>query len=124
MGKHIERVPLGFRHPTDSTGEYIPGAHAAKLSRTPKWARTAFQVYEDVSEGTPISPVFPGEAECKSWLLAQGFSAPAVRNFLILGTAPSVYHVNGQLLDGIESLADLTEAQARDIAAKYEYEGG
>ena len=41
----------------------------------PEWpeaSRTAYQVYETVSEGTPVSPVFPTRDEMIHWLVNDG----------------------------------------------------
>lgn len=40
----------------------------------PKWAEepTAYQVYENVTEGTPISPVFPTKEQLIDWLVNDG----------------------------------------------------
>src|SRR5579864_6349431 len=40
----------------------------------PEETRTAWQVYETVSEGTPVSPVFLDQEEMVRWLIAQGHS--------------------------------------------------
>jgi hypothetical protein len=40
----------------------------------PEESRTHYQVYEEVSEGTPISPVFATIEEVHTWLLEQGWS--------------------------------------------------
>ena len=40
----------------------------------PAWKdeeRTCFQVYETVSEGTPVSPVFETKEQIREWLVAQ-----------------------------------------------------
>jgi len=42
---------------------------------------TCYQVYETVSEGTPVSPVFETKDEMITWLIQQGYSEKAVRNF-------------------------------------------
>ena len=57
----------------------------------PKWAEepTCFQVYETVSEGTPVSPVFETEDALLAWLIKQGHSEHAARKFIEYGSAPS-----------------------------------
>jgi hypothetical protein len=57
-----------------------------------RWAdeeATAYQVYEDVSEGTPISPVLPSAEAVEDWLVGQGHSRAAARDFVAGGWAPS-----------------------------------
>ena len=41
-----------------------------------------FQIYETVSEGTPISPVFKSKAEMLAWLIGQGYSENAASQFI------------------------------------------
>lgn len=44
----------------------------------PEWPdeeRTHWQMYEDTSEGTPISPVFATPEECARWCADHGVSA-------------------------------------------------
>lgn len=48
------------------------------------------QVYETVSEGTPVSPVFETEGEMVAWLIAQGHSEHAAREFVRRGDVPSM----------------------------------
>lgn len=67
---------------------------------------TAFQVYENISEGTPVSPVLLGEFEVKMWLLEQGYSVEAAEKFIEYGSAPSMVMTgDGRLLNDIEGLA-------------------
>jgi len=49
-----------------------------------------FQVYETVSEGTPVSPVFESEDKLIKWLIAQGHSEKASRGFVENKWAPSM----------------------------------
>lgn len=56
---------------------------------TPEEA-TAYQIYETVTEGTPVSPVFPDLDHLKQWLADQGYSEPAIEAFAAGGWAPSM----------------------------------
>src|SRR5690349_17132771 len=58
MGREVVRVPPGFEHPLDEYGDHIVGSHHEVLYKADPASRTAFQIYENVSEGTPVSPVF------------------------------------------------------------------
>jgi len=64
----------------------------------PAWAEgeaTAYQVYETVSEGTPVSPVFQTEDELYRWLRDQGHSEHAAREFIKHKWAPSmIWHIS------------------------------
>lgn len=53
MGVEIVRVPLAFEHPTDADGDVIPGAHHEPLYYLDPSQKTGFQIYENVTEGTP-----------------------------------------------------------------------
>lgn len=62
---------------------------------------TSFQVYETVSEGTPISPVLSSLAEVKDWLIGQGYSPKASEQFIQDGSAVTFVTAGGKLMDGI-----------------------
>ena len=51
---------------------------------------TAYQMYETVSEGTPVSPVFATKVELIAWLMGKGHSRKAAEKFVELGWAPSM----------------------------------
>jgi hypothetical protein len=55
----------------------------------PVWSEepTAYQMYETVSEGTPVSPVFLTVDKLRTWLLEQGYSEKATDQFIKLGFA-------------------------------------
>jgi hypothetical protein len=64
-----------------------------------------YQIYEDVSEGTPVSPIFTTLDEMKEWLLQEGFSEQAISRFIEHGWAPSfVMTPKGMSGIGIHSL--------------------
>ncbi len=89
MGREILRVPLGFQHPKDNEGEYIAGAHLEQLWYTDETLKTAYQVYENISEGSPVSPIFPTVEELREWLVKQGFSYEQALDFCDAGHIPS-----------------------------------
>lgn len=67
---------------------------------------TAYQVYENVSEGSPVSPVFENAAELMSWLEKQGVSRESADAFVRQGFAPSfVLRSDGEIVAGIEGSA-------------------
>ena len=49
-----------------------------------------YQVYETVSEGTPVSPVFPDTDSLIAWLVNQGHSRHAAEMFVEKEWAPSM----------------------------------
>lgn len=62
-----------------------------------------WQVWETVSEGSPISPVFPTADELTEWLVGQGYSREASEQFVKSGWVPSMVMQGGELLSDIES---------------------
>ena len=69
---------------------------------------THYQVYENVSEGTPTSPVFATLEEVVTWLVEdQGHSENAVRAFVRIGHAPSMVVGPGGIKMGIDALEGL-----------------
>jgi hypothetical protein len=84
-----------------------PDCHRAR-----KWhaeEATAYQIYETVTEGTPVSPVFPDEAAMIAWLIEQGHSEHVARDFLRYGSVPSGVVVNGSFADGIDVIEKMAE---------------
>lgn len=96
MGREIRRVPEGWEHPCKPDGTYQPvygcrpeliaemnaeyaaegyePIEAAYLPPPGYWdaPHTHVQLYEDETEGTPLSPVFSTEAELVDWLVGDG----------------------------------------------------
>lgn len=64
-----------------------------------------YQLWEDVTEGSPISPVFSTEDEFVSYLVEQGYSEKAAREFVRIGWTPSMAFVGGRFYKDIESAA-------------------
>jgi hypothetical protein len=105
MGRRLERVPAGFVHPKDSNSAFVPGAHLELLYSLAPDEKPWFQVYEDVSEGTPVSPAFASETALRQWLSAHGVSEQAIDEFVRVGFAPLlVVSPHGVVRDGIEGL--------------------
>lgn len=64
-----------------------------------------YQVWEQVSEGSPISPVFATPEEVVVWLVGQGHSEAGARAFVGSGWAPSAMGVVGSpIMNGIDGL--------------------
>ena len=76
MSREVRRVPADWEHPKDARGQHIPlwerhCAEAPEVPHMPHWPikrRTHWQMYETVSEGTPISPVMATAEELARWL--------------------------------------------------------
>src|SRR4029453_16315568 len=63
----------------------------------PKFDRsaTSYQIYETISEGTPISPVFSSKAEVVEWLVHKGESAAFAEEFVRRGGATTTFEISG-----------------------------
>lgn len=130
MTRQLRRVPPGWEHPRTAEGHFIPlydetyeqaelrwrlgcadGDWTADPSDPPNpdaaywrpaWDQepTWYQLYEEVTEGTPVTPAFGTLAELRAWLLEHGergaehCSRPtpaAVDALLRAGWAPSFW---------------------------------
>lgn len=92
----------------------------------PEESRTAYQVYETVSEGTPVSPVFPTKDELIDWLVnvgsgmgvggrVQRMSREAAERFAEAAWAPSMVFCAAR---GVESGLAIHESPAPSIIEK------
>lgn len=84
----------------------------------PKWSdeeRTHFQVYETVTEGTPVTPSFPSLDQLEDYLVNVGadWDGPVSREiakaFCKMGHVPSMAIVNGKVLNSFECAKLATE---------------
>jgi len=101
MGREVRMVPPDWQHPKDEQGNYIPmfkhfpyceeeideGLCEGWLNGDPPhynvdvmpdWddtERTHYMMYENTSEGTPISPALATKEELARWLADNGASA-------------------------------------------------
>lgn len=102
MGREVRRTPATWEHPKDKYGNYIPMFEFAptyekgeieegvregyldaepphtRVPIMPNWPdleRTHYQMYEDVTEGTPISPVMASPEVLAHWLADNNASA-------------------------------------------------
>lgn len=106
---YAEELRIRAENPEDYDADYVPDP---AYYRTREWSpeeATAYQVYETVSEGTPVSPVFRTRADLIRWLTApipwdekypdlsvQGMSREQAERFVGAGWAPSaVIDANG-----------------------------
>ena len=74
-----------------------PDSYRPKFESDP----VGYQVYEDVSEGTPMSPVFESLEDMKAWLLSEGYSVHATDMFIETGWAPSMVFTSDKGMSGI-----------------------
>ncbi len=86
MGREVRKVPAGWEHPKQVC-PHSPWAGGCSDARrnggkcylpvfeedfVTDGERTHYQVYETVSEGTPMSPVFATKEELIEWLVNDG----------------------------------------------------
>ena len=88
MGVKIVRVPPDWQHPVDEDGALVVGGHHEPLYNLDDAAKTAFQLYENTSEGSPVSPIFGSMAELEAWLEQNGWSEERSQFLLANGFAP------------------------------------
>jgi len=117
-------VPPGWEHPRDEHGRHIPlfdlnadpheefdeelPGTAGRLPAMPRWAAeeaTCYQVYENVTEGTPVSPVFDSLDDMRGWLVDQCYSHRAAEGFCRCGRAPTLVLRDGTVYPDVESAA-------------------
>lgn len=85
-----------YNNPKTTKGyiEWNGGSPDPEYYRDVKWTEQeacCFQYYQNVSEGTPLSPVFDTLKELEDWLVSdQGHSRTAAQNFCKSGSAPSM----------------------------------
>lgn len=82
---------------------------------TPPPVGEGWQLWETVSEGSPISPVFANANSLIDWMAGNGFSREAAASFINgLGWAPSGISFGGEFMNGVEGLHALAqEAQMK-----------
>ena len=68
--------------------------------------QTCYQIYETVSEGTPVSPVFESLDAMIAWLVNEGYSQTAAERFAQSGWAMSATFdtSTGRFASGIQTL--------------------
>lgn len=64
-----------------------------------------WQLWETVSDGSPISPVFATSEVFSAYLAGEGYSAAAIEGFIESGWAPSMVTNGGELYRDIEACA-------------------
>jgi len=93
------------------------------MPRWPAEQRTHLMMYEDTSEGTPISPAFATPEELARWLADNGASSfgsstATYEQWLSMcqrGWAPSMVMQGGVLASGVEALATLAAAVPSEV---------
>lgn len=76
MTVHIRHVAPIWNHPKSGDGTFIPlhqypQPDSPEAQLMPQWTdaeKTHFQFYENLTEGTPVSPVFSNKTQLAEWL--------------------------------------------------------
>lgn len=66
-----------------------------------------WQVWETVTEGSPISPVFATTDEIIQWLVSEGYNEDGTRAFVEMKWSPSFVGSRHGIQSGIDALADI-----------------
>ena len=141
MSREVRRVSQDWRHPKDERGHFIPMHETFPYNQAeieeglrdgwlegnppyynfavmPQWneiEKTHYQMYETVSEGTPISPIMESPEMLARWLTdnkasASGRMTANYEQWLTVckgGYAPSMVYIPGRgLISGVEALND------------------
>lgn len=64
---------------------------------------THYQIYETVSEGTPVSPVFETKEQIITWLIEEGYTPKAAEQFVKVGWCMSGLLTKGRFYKNIEA---------------------
>lgn len=91
--------------------EAVEGPYTPEYCR-PAWTNdeaTAYQVYEDVTEGTPISPVFQTREDLMAWLTESGMTVPQAEYFIVEGWLPSMIIAGGETYFGLGTAKILSD---------------
>lgn len=139
MSREVRRVPASWEHPKKETGHYIPlnehfpysqeeiegELRAGHLKNDPpnygckvmpQWSdaeRTHYQMYESVTEGTPISPVMETQEALACWLVDNKVSAGPYATatydqwlaMIKVGSSDGSFELNiatGEIMSGVE----------------------
>lgn len=106
-GKHPDQLRKKDPPEYNFYAEWSGNPPDVEYYRHVKWTdeeANCFQYYENVSEGTPLSPVFETLKELEDWLVEnQGHSRKAAENFCKSGYAPSMVFGGGVFKTGVDS---------------------
>jgi hypothetical protein len=102
---------LGYPHlcsNCDGAGDLWPSPEAEALYEN--WEKEepptgeGYQMWETVSEGSPVSPVFADKEAFVNWLIGEGYSEGAAEQFAEVGFVLSGIMVNGRMYNNLETL--------------------
>lgn len=76
-------------------------------------AGEGWQLWETVSKGSPVSPVFTTSEEFIQWLIEQGHTEYSAREFIQSGWVPSMAMIDGEIKSNIDIL-DMNPTEGKD----------
>lgn len=126
MGREIKRVALDFKWPEGKVWHgYVPpdgvdtngwgDKEWDEFFETGKYdppGGDGWQIWENVSEGSPISPVFPTSEALVEYLVSAGTSREAADSFVRMKWAPSMVFHGGKCYMGVDA-CEVLERDAR-----------
>lgn len=68
-----------------------------------------WQLWETVSDGSPMSPVFATREELVDWMVSDGTRREAAEAFTLQGWAPSMVVIGGRLTSGVDAADAIRE---------------
>lgn len=125
MGREIRRVPKDWKHPEQKNGNFKP--LFGDQMQCKREDSTCYQIYETVTNGTPVSPVFETKEEMIEWMVSpidmksrytylssndghvtsmQGATREVAEAFVKSEWAPSIVINNGVLKRNAAGLVD------------------
>src|SRR3954471_15330108 len=117
MSREIRKVPKNWEHPKDEQGKYKP------MFDEQDWTEeeaVCFQIYETVSEGTPVSPMFDTLTDMEDWLVnMKYYSREEAKEFCKQRWTPS-FRLNTTSNGNVENiLPNISIEPKTDLAAIY-----
>jgi hypothetical protein len=115
LGRQIKRVPVDFDHPVHQAWPgFVRACDIDDCEGCPDCANQeppsgeAWQVWETVSEGSPISPPFVERDACVAWLIEHEKCSPAAaEQFITDGWAPSMIGTPFGVFMGVQAAAGI-----------------
>lgn len=84
--------------------DYPPSKECHRERKWTEEEATAYQIYETVTEGTPVSPVFLHKGAMVEWLVSEGTSRKAAEEFVNDEWCPSMTLQAGEIKENYETL--------------------
>jgi hypothetical protein len=114
MGREVRKVQASWQHPTDEKNGWLIPIRGEDMPQWTEAEATHFQMYENITEGTPMSPVMDSPEALAQWLAdtkANAFAGhPASYKAWLKVCRGSPAHAatisNGEIINGVDAEAD------------------